>query len=211
MDDYINSRFPYAFDEKYGYLTAFPTNVGTAMRANTVLHLPALSQTKQFGSLMAGLSRFGVTIRGVYGNGKENWGSLYDVCNSGTLGLSEQDIIDQVGKIARQLNEHETQAKSDAIKASRIAKEDTVYKSYGVLRYSRKISRKDALLYLSSVKEGIDDGIIAPLKSVNIYALMLGIQPYNLRREAVRPLDDEELDILRADYIRCNLPEIKEA
>ena len=94
VDDYIGEQFDYAFDEKYGYLTAFPTNVGTGLRASVIVHLPMLSRKKNFNSLVADMGRFGTTVRGVYGEGNENYGSLYRVSNQKTLGQTEKDIID---------------------------------------------------------------------------------------------------------------------
>ena len=96
LDDYINERFSYAFDDRYGYLTSFPTNVGTGMRANIVVHLPALSTGKQFPNLLASMNRFGVTVRGVYGTGKENYGALYDVSNAKTLGMSQSAVANKL-------------------------------------------------------------------------------------------------------------------
>ena len=90
LDDYVNERFSYAFDEKYGYLTSFPTNVGTGLRACAVLHLPTLSQVRKFQSIVADMSRFGTAIRGLYGEGSDNYGSLYEVSNQRTLGQSEE-------------------------------------------------------------------------------------------------------------------------
>ena len=92
-DDYVNARFSYAFDEKYGYLTSFPTNTGTGLRASVTLHLPTLSMGKKFQSLIGDMSRFGVSLRGVYGEGSENYGALYEVVNQKTLGSTEQEII----------------------------------------------------------------------------------------------------------------------
>ena len=86
LDDYINERFPYAFDDRYGYLTSFPTNVGTGLRASVVVHLPMLSSGRKFPALIADMSRFGTAVRGVYGEGEENFGSLYEISNQKTLG-----------------------------------------------------------------------------------------------------------------------------
>ena len=210
LDDTINSHFPYAFDEKYGYLTSYPTNVGTGMRANAVLHLPSLSQGTQFENLIEGMTRFGVTIKGVYGKGRENYGSLYDISNSKTLGISEKEIINIVSNVAAQLNRQENQTREKLLETEAGRIRDEVFKSYGVLRYARRLSLKDALIYLSKVMTGIADEIIEPVVPTGIYRLMLGIQPANLLKIAQRPLNKDEMESIRAEYVREKLPEIKE-
>lgn len=208
MDDYINARFSYAFDEKYGYLTSFPTNVGTGMRASVTLHLPTLSMGKKFQNLVADMSRFGVTLRGVYGEGSENYGALYEVANQKTLGLSEKEIIDLVAQTAGQLNSQEHQVRTLALNNHRLEREDEAYKSYGVLKYARRLSGKDAMIFLSQMMAGADDGILTFREPCSIYRLMLGIQTANLQKLSHKPLSKEELDVARAAYLREELPEL---
>lgn len=208
MDDYINARFSYAFDDKYGYLTSFPTNVGTAMRASVTLHLPTLSMGKKFQSLVGDMSRFGITLRGVYGEGNENYGALYEVANQKTLGLSEQEIIDLVIQTASQLNRQEQEVRERALKNHRLEREDEAYKSYGILKYARRLSGKDAMIFLSQMMAGSDDGILNFKEPCPIYRLMLGIQTANLQKLSHKPLGKEELDVARAAYIRKELPEL---
>lgn len=213
LDDYISSRFNYAFDEKYGYLTSYPTNVGTGMRANMVLHLPALLKTGQIRELIEGLEKFGVTIRGVYVNGKENFGALYDISNTKTLGMSEKEIVNLVTRTAKQLNEKESQLRENEIERNFIIKQDEAYRAYGILKYARNMRLNSALMYLSQVRAGIADGLIELKEGTDcsIYKLMLDVQIGNLMLHTDRPMDKRELDIFRADYLRENLPEIKEA
>ena len=120
LDDYVNERFSYAFDEKYGYLTSFPTNVGTGLRACVVLHLPTLSQVRKFQSIVADMSRFGTAIRGLYGEGSDNYGSLYEVSNQRTLGQSEKEIVELVTKAAAQLNNQEMRVRSATLNTQRL-------------------------------------------------------------------------------------------
>ena len=208
LDDCINEHFNYAFDDRYGYLTAFPTNVGTGMRANIVVHLPALSTGKQFPSLLESMTRFGVTIRGVYGTGKENFGALYDISNAKTLGISEREILDLVTKVASQLNSQENQVRRNSLESHRTERMDQAYKSYGILKYARKLSLRDALIYLSHVMAGFTDGILKTEQPFSVYRLYLGIQPSNLIASSTTPVDREKIDEVRADYLRCTLPEL---
>ncbi len=208
MDDYINARFPYAFDKKYGYLTSFPTNVGTGMRASAVLHLPTLSMGKKFNGLVAEMGRFGASVRGVYGEGSENYGALYEVSNQKTLGLTEKEILDLVNRVALQLLAQEKQVRRMTLEKHRLEYTDEAYKSYGVLKYARRMSAKDAMIFLSQMMSGIADGILKTREDCAVYRMMLGIQPANLQKASERPLGKEELDEARATYIRSELPEL---
>ncbi len=208
MDDYVNERFSYAFDDKYGYLTSFPTNVGTGLRACVVLHLPVLSQVRKFQSIVADMSRFGTAIRGLYGEGSDNYGSMYEVSNQRTLGQSEREIIELVTKAAAQLNNQEQRVRKAALSSQRLEREDEAWKSYGVLKYARRIAEKDARIFLSQLMAGEADGLLKFETPCSIYSMILGIKPANLRLSADRPLEKEELDQARAAYIREHLPEI---
>ena len=188
VDDFINARFSYAFDEKYGYLTSFPTNVGTGMRASVMVHLPSLSLGKKFSSVLTNMGRFGVSIRGAYGEGRENYGSIFEVTNQKTMGQTEKELADLVGKVAQQLNDQENQVRALTLKNHKLEREDEVYKSYGVLKYARRLTMKEAMTYLSQLMAGITDGLIKPDNSCSIYRLMLGIQTANLQKLSNRPL-----------------------
>ncbi|WP_394525883.1 ATP--guanido phosphotransferase [Lacrimispora sp. JR3] len=208
IDNYVNERFPYAFDDRYGYLTSFPTNVGTGLRASVVVHLPMLSQGRRFSSLIGDMSRFGAAIRGAFGEGEENFGSLYEISNQKTLGQTEREIIDTVTKAAIQLTNQEMQVRKLLLQRQKIEREDEVYKSYGVLKYARRLTFRDAMIFLSQLLAARTDSLIQTKEDVSIYRLMLGIQPANLQKISDRPLNKEELDVARAEFIRRELPEI---
>lgn len=207
-DDFINGIFPYAYDRKYGFLTAYPTNVGTGLRASAVVHLPALSSGKKFSSLLGEMSRFGASVRGLYGEGNENYGSLYVVSNQKTLGVTEEEIAGLVEKVARQLAEQEQQVRDMALSSDRLGQEDEAYKSYGVLKYARRLTWKDAMIFLSRMMTGVSDGILKFDGPCPVFSIMLGIQKANLQRISQRPLSRAELDVARAGYIRAELPEL---
>ncbi len=207
MDDYINARFSYAFDKKYGYLTAYPTYTGTGLRASAVVHLPTLSLGKKFNGLVAEMGRFGAAVRGVYG--EDNYGSLYEVSNQKTLGVTEKEILDLVSRAAGQLLAQERQVRKATLEKRRLEYEDEVYKSYGVLKYARRMSAKDAMIFLSQIMAGITDGILETEGNWGVYRLMLGIQPANLQMISQRPMEEGELEEVRAAYIRKELPELR--
>ena len=124
LDDYINEKIPYAFNEKYGYLTSYPTNVGTAMKASVVVHLPSLTMNKKFQELLGDMGRFGTTVRGVYGRGNENYGDLYEVVNQKTLGITEQEILELVANVAGQLSAQENQFREVSLSRHRLEREE---------------------------------------------------------------------------------------
>lgn len=209
LDDKINERYPYAFDSKYGYLTAFPTNVGTGLRATVQLHLPMISQGRQFRKLVEEIGRIGFTVKGIYGDSGENFGALYQVSNQKTLGQSEADIISSVYRIAGQIAAQERKARHMILKENQARLEDEVYKSYGVLKYARRLTLKEAMMYLSQIRAGVTDGLISLKEPVSIYRLMLDVQPAALKLAFHLEADEEALLVKRADYIREVLPEIR--
>ncbi len=208
IDDFISEQVEYSFDEKYGYLTAFPTNIGTGLRASVIIHLPLLSRRKDFNRLVADMGRFGTSVNGVFGEGSENCGSLYLVSNQKTLGQSEKDIVDLVTKAAAELDHQERKLRKDALEKRPVLCADESYKSYGVLRYARRLTGKDSMEFLSQIMAGVSQGILKFAEPCSVYALMLGLQPANLLSRADHPLNKEELEVARAEFIRAGLPEI---
>lgn len=209
VDDIINESFEYAFDEKLGYMTAFPTNLGTGMRAYLILHLPLLSSSRRFRTLMDGIGRYGVAVKGAFGEGIDNPGSLYVLYNQKTLGVSEEDIIQILTKVAGQLASQERSVRSHSVEAHRNEIEDCIYRSYGILKYARSISFKDAMNYLSQLRWGMEMNILPAKEAIPCYQLMLGVQPANLQVTYDKPMEQEELDRARASYIRQFLPDLE--
>ncbi len=144
------------------------------MRASVLIHLPSLSLGKKFQAMLGDMGRFGVSVRGVYGEGRENYGSIYEVSNVKTLGQTERELAELVCKVALQLNDQENQVRQMTLENHRLEREDEVYKSYGVLKYARKLSMKEAMTYLSHLRAGICDGVIAFSPGlVPVYGLIL--------------------------------------
>lgn len=210
LDDYINDKFPYAFDEKYGFLTSYPTNMGTGLKANIVVHLPLLSKSKEFANNISDLTRLGVTVKGVYGRIEENYGSLYDIGNSKTLGQSEEEIVKLVSKIATRLNNEEAHVRRMTLKSYRMERSDEAHKAYGILRYSRVLTLNEALKHLSTLMAGVSDGLIRLQHQDRLYRMYLHVMPSNVLYRSNRPLSKDELDTARADFVREHLPKIME-
>lgn len=208
LDDQINEQFDYAFSERFGYLTSFPTNMGTGLRASVTMHLPLISKERDFKRLMEEIGRMGISLKGICGSDpSENYGSLYRLSNQKTLGQSEKEIIENVERFAMQLAGQERQAENEAVRAKQADLEDEIYKSFGILRYARKLSFKESMLYLSQVRMGMANGLIRMKQPVNIHSLMLQSQPGSLMQYAGRELTEEEIRTVRAQFIQKHLPE----
>lgn len=208
VDDFINEHFEYAFDEKLGYMTTYPTNLGTGMRAYLILHLPLLSTSSKFRNIVNEMGRYGVTMKPAFNETGENYGALYVLYNQKTLGQSEEDIIQVLTKVALQLATQERTVRSHSITKHRIDVEDGIYKAYGVLKYAKTLSLKDAMAYLSRLRWGVESNLIKLSQPCNCYKLMLGVLPSNLQVNCDRPMEGDMLNRARADYIRKYLPEI---
>lgn|SRR5690625_883042 len=205
FDDWLESKINYAFDETKGYLTSCPTNVGTGMRASVMIHLPALVLTKQINRMLPAINRLGFVVRGIYGEGSEALGNIFQVSNQITLGKSEDDIVEDLESIVSQLIAHERTARYQIMEQSGPRLEDQVYRSFGVLKYSRIIESKEAATCLSNVRLGIDLGIIKDVSRHILNELMTLTQPGFLQHYAKKVLKAEERDILRASLIRERL------
>ncbi len=205
VDDWIESKVSYAFDESKGYLTACPTNVGTGMRASVMMHLPALAATKQINRMIPTINQLGLVVRGMYGEGSSSVGNVFQISNQITLGKSEHDIVEDLVSVVRQLVEHERQTRIQLMENSPVQVEDRVYRSYGVLENSRLIGSQEASTCISNVRLGIDLGIIKDVSKNILNELMVLTQPGCLQQYANSTLKPHERDQLRADLIRDRL------
>lgn len=208
LDDELGEKAPFAFDEKYGYLTTFLTNVGTGLRASVVVHLPMLSSGAQFRKLLQEYSRFGISVKGLAGDSNENFGSLFEVKNQKTLGQTEEELIGLVSQAATQLAAQERKVKSLALRSHRLQIEDEIYKSYGVLKYARKLTYKEGMTYLSQLRMGLCENLVQVEKPVNVFGIMLNIRPANLQKDHAQNLEGDALNEARAQYIQAHLPEL---
>ncbi|GGI18219.1 protein arginine kinase [Gottfriedia solisilvae] len=205
IDNYIESQLEYAFDETIGYLTSCPTNVGTGLRASVMMHLPALVITKQFNRLIPTINQLGLVVRGIYGEGSEALGNIFQISNQITLGKSEEEIIEDLITIVQQLIKHEKSARDALVKTSLIRLEDRIYRSLGILKYGRIIETKESAVCLSDVQLGIDLGLITGLSKNFLNELMILTQPGILQQFVGNQLTPEERDIRRASLIREKL------
>lgn len=210
LDDCMNEMYPYAFDSKLGYMTTYPTSVGTGMKAYLILHLALLDSVAKFPEIISEISRYGIKIRPAFGKTKENSGSLYVMFNQKTLGVSEQEIIQIMEKIAGQLVSQEKDLRRHSVERHRIHAEDICYKAYGNLKYSRLMTLETGMSLLSQLCWGQEEQVITFERYCNIYELMTGIQPANLSVFYDRPLKGDALEQARAEYLQRFLPEIRQ-
>ena len=208
IDDIAYEQLKFAYDEKYGYMTSCPTNSGTGMRASCMVFLPALSAARMIQKLFEEVGRYGVTIRGIYGEGTKSLGSIYQISNQKTLGNSELEIIDNLKRIVDQVVKQERKRREYMLSLNSDEIEDQVYRAYGVLKYARNISSDDAMTLLSQLKFGLDCGLIKFDKEFNIHKMMMGVQPGSLQWTIGKNVGSIARDRARAEYIRKELPTI---
>ena len=203
LDNRLEQSLEYAFHSEYGYLTSCPTNAGTGLRASFMIHLPMLERSGQMRNIFDVVSKFGMTIRGIYGEGTEPLGSIYQISNQVTMGKSEQDILTGLKNITGQIIEKENLLSAKFLEGYRRVLEDQVYRSYALLAHSRVMTAKEAMGLLSNVRWGYMTGVLREaLPDRSLYRLMMDIQPASLQHSCGRELAEEERDRERADLLR---------
>jgi len=205
LDDWLEEKIDFAFDERWGYLTSCPTNVGTGMRASVMIHLPALVLTKRINQMIPAINQFGFVVRGIYGEGTETLGNLFQVSNQITLGKSEGDIVEDLESVIINLVEQEREARHYLLHTSGKKLEDQIFRSYGILKYGRIIESQEASARISDVRLGVDLGMIKDVSHNVLNELMVLTQPGFLQHYAKKVLTTSERDVLRATLIRERL------
>ncbi|MFD2672503.1 protein arginine kinase [Marinicrinis sediminis] len=202
MDDLFEAQMNYAFDEQRGFLTSCPTNVGTGLRASVMLHLPALVLTQQINRILSAVNQVGLAVRGIYGEGTEALGNLFQVSNQITLGQSEEEIMDNLHSVVKQIIEHERAARTKLMSESKNRIMDRVQRSYGILAHAHIIDSKEASQRLSDLRLGIDLALIQGVAACSYNELMVMTQPGFLQQYSGTQLSPEERDMRRAQMIR---------
>ena len=197
IDDKLDKALDISFDENLGYLTTCPTNIGTGMRASVMVHLPGLSIMNRMNRIAQTISRFGFTIRGIYGEGSQVYGHIYQISNQLTLGNTEDHIIESLNEVVQQIINEELQIRDQLNEHNHSETLDRVYRSLGILKYSRLMSMEEASLRLSDVKLGIDLGYLE-LEHFKFNEMMIAMQtPFLLDDE-----DDRSVNEIRAQILR---------
>ena len=202
IDNALADKLPYAFLPEWGFLTACPTNAGTAMRGSVMLHLPALVMTRQINKVLMAISKLSFASRGFYGEGTQAIGNFYQISNQVSLGHSEQDIIQNINGLIRQIVDQEEQARQALLVQNRLMLEDKVCRAWGILKHSRSISSQETIELMSMVRLGVDMNILQDIDHKTMNELFIMIQPAHLQKLGARKLNSAERDIRRAQLIR---------
>jgi protein arginine kinase len=205
IDDAIEDRVTFAFHERLGYLTACPTNVGTGMRVSVMLHLPALVLTEQIDKVFRSLQKISLAVRGLYGEGSQAMGDFYQVSNQITLGKSEEELINQVAEVAPALIDYERKARDFLINEGRKDLHDRVSRAYGVLCTAQTISSEETMQLLSSVRMGVNLGLISDVEIPTVNKLFIHTQPAHLQKLRGSELSTADRNVERATYLQRHL------
>lgn len=206
IDDQIEEKVDYAFDSRFGYLTACPTNLGTGIRVSVMLHLPALKMTSQIEKFINAARDNNLAIRGLFGEGTDAVGDFFQLSNQVTLGLSEQQIVDNFSDVVvPKIIAYEAEARKALLEKKPNALDDKIQRALGVLRSACLISSQEALFLLSNVRLGVNIGRITDIKIATVNELFMLTQPAHLQIKAGKILDADQRDTLRAEIIRTKL------
>jgi protein arginine kinase len=205
IDSALESQLEFAFDPRLGYLTACPTNVGTGMRASAMLHLPGLVLSELINQVVQAVSKIGLAVRGLYGEGTEAMGNLFQISNQTTLGEKEEEIINRLTKVIETIIEKEQDARQILLEKKSNTLWDQIGRAYGVLTYAHAMTSKEALNLLSIIKLGVDLGAFPEDRRLPIDELFIDTQPAHLQKSSQQKLNAEERDYLRAKIIRDRL------
>ena len=205
IDDCIEEHVTYAFSEELGYLTACPTNVGTGIRVSVMLHLPALVITKEIQKVFGALQKISLAVRGLYGEGSQAMGDFYQISNQVTLGKSEERIITELKDVVPNIIDYERRVRTALIEKNRQSLHDQISRAYGILKNAHTISSEETMHLLSSVRMGINLGLINDLEIPTINELFIHTQPAHLQKLRKEHLESAERNVARASYLRLRL------
>jgi len=208
-DSALEKKLDYAFSPELGYLTACPTNLGTGIRVSAMLHLPGLVLGEQINPIIQSVNKLGLAVRGLYGEGTEALGNVFQVSNQMTLGEAESAIVERLEKVLAQIIEHEENARGTLLEK----KSKTVYnhigRAYGILANAHSISSKETMNLLSLMRLGVDVGLFPGVDRSLVDELFILTQPAHLQKAHSEKLSAEERDLLRADMVRERLKDVR--
>jgi protein arginine kinase len=205
IDEALAKELNFAFLPDWGYLTACPTNTGTGMRGSVMLHLPALVMSRAIDRVMAAIAKLSFTTRGLYGEGTHAMGNFFQISNQVSLGPSENEIIESINGLIRQIIEQENQARENLVSKNGALLEDRINRSLGILKSARIITSQETIELLSMVRLGCDLGMIKNIDRRSINELFIITQPAHLQKKENKKLSSDERDLKRAELIRERL------
>ncbi|HKL12658.1 MAG TPA: protein arginine kinase [Halanaerobiales bacterium] len=205
LDDILERETEYAFSKDWGYLSACPTNVGTGLRSSVMVHLPGLDLNNNINRLFEVVSKLGLTVRGIYGEGSESAGNIYQISNQITLGSREEDIIENLESVTRQVINQEKNARDKLFNEREIFIKDKILRAYGKLKYAYSITTSEAMELLSYVKLGMEMGLIDEIDSLLLKKLFIIIRPAHLQAMIGEKIESTQRDLKRAELIQTEL------
>lgn len=205
IDDLLEERVTFAFNEQLGFLTACPTNVGTGIRVSVLMHLPALVLTKEIQKVFQALQKISLAVRGLYGEGSQAMGDFYQISNQITLGKSEEQLIKNLRDVVPSIIAYERKVRQALVKESRQALHDKISRAYGTLKSAQSISSEETMHLLSSVRMGVNLGLIDDLPIPTVNELFIHTQPAHLQKLRRSQLDSADRNVARASYLRQRL------
>jgi protein arginine kinase len=205
FDSELEKKVGYAFSNDIGYLTACPTNLGTGVRVSAMLHLPGLVLAEQINQIIQSVNKLGLAVRGLYGEGTEALGNVFQVSNQMTLGETESDIVERLNKVLSQIIEHEENARTTLLEKKPKMIFNHIGRAYGILANAHSISSKETMNLLSLMRLGVDLDFFAGTERSLIDELFIVTQPAHLQKRYTEKLAAEERDVLRADMLRERL------
>ena len=208
FDSELEKKLSYAFDNELGYLTACPTNLGTGIRVSAMLHLPGLVLGEQINPIIQSVNKLGLAVRGLYGEGTEALGNVFQVSNQMTLGESESMIVERLEKVLSQIIEHEENARQTLLEKKPKVVFNHIGRAYGILANAHSISSKETMNLLSLMRLGVDMGLFPGADRALVDELFLTTQPAHLQKQLSDKLSAEERDLLRADMVRERLKDV---
>jgi protein arginine kinase len=205
LDTELSKRLAFAYSSKWGYLTACPTNTGTGLRGSLMLHLPALVFTGQIGKILEGVAKLGLNVRGLYGEGTDSTGNIFQISNQVAMGIPEEEIIDNIERVTAQIISREDSTRKAIIMKNKEALVDRISRALGTLKSAHIITSSETITLLSAIRLGVDLGIVKTMDRRTVNELFLLTQPAHLQELDGRPLSSNERDVKRADLIRSRL------
>jgi protein arginine kinase len=202
LDNLIEENISYAFDEKMGYITACPTNMGTGLRASVMVHLPGLTMNNEMEGILKALTQVGMTIRGLYGEGSKAMGNMYQISNQITLGVTEEDILNNLQAVINQIVNQEYMTREQFMKIYKYELEDKIYRSLGILETAVLLNTTECMDLLSNVRMGVEMGIIKNINKNSLNKLLVDTQPAAMQMRFNTKLNDKERDLNRARLVR---------
>lgn len=209
FDSLLEEIVPYAYSSKYGYLTACPTNLGTGIRVSAMLHLPGLVLAEHINQIITSVNKLGLAVRGLYGEGTEALGNVFQVSNQMTLGESEAEIVEKLNKVVLQIVENEENARKKVLETNAKMLLNHIGRGYGILSYSHSISSKETKNLLSLLRLGVDLDLFSTKHRALVDELFIVTEPAHIQRRSEGKKSAEERDVLRADLLRERLADVE--